>query len=238
MSKQTAVSKWHSVLSMLFKVYEDNPKFADIYQNYKKNEYEQAIEDYFKSSSASILDEEKLVKSNNPMPGLNKRANSEGTSSKSRCRNNKENSRGKKPDFKLLVNTNDEILFGKVKLPKYKNSSSLVYQDFVKLADFQSGALDKLVKKYGNRIGMTSFGVWICGKCTGLVVQDVPGRRRSSTHSKIPIHKSSADIGGIVQYKILEIIISDTSLILSRSDYCRLPLPEPIQVTVLASNER
>ncbi|CAG8753001.1 4840_t:CDS:10, partial [Dentiscutata erythropus] len=125
-------------------------------------------------------------------------ANSESASSKNRRRNNKENSRGKKPDFKLLVNTNDEILFGEVKSPKYKNLSSLVCQDFVKLANFQSGTLDELVKKYGNRIGMTSFGVLICGKCTGL---DVSGRRRSFTHSKIPIHKSGANIGGIVQCK-------------------------------------
>ncbi|CAG8829900.1 4671_t:CDS:1, partial [Racocetra persica] len=58
-SKQTAVSKWHSVLSALLKVYPDEPKFVDIYQNYIKNKYKQAIEDYFKSSSASILDEEK-----------------------------------------------------------------------------------------------------------------------------------------------------------------------------------
>lgn len=57
-SKQTAVSKWHTVLSTLLKVYEDDPKFVDIYQNYKKNKYKQAIKDYFKSS-ASILDEEK-----------------------------------------------------------------------------------------------------------------------------------------------------------------------------------
>ncbi|CAG8566990.1 16008_t:CDS:2, partial [Racocetra fulgida] len=224
----------------LLKVYPDEPKFVDIYQNYIKNKYKQAIEDYFKSSSASILDEEKdsidreLTKKtgkairnriddllpndhvNSKKPRLTESVNSsilisadskinkvdhitdlpnkrEDTfvhdmlhdllkeifrdpifelicaSSKNRRRNNKENSRGKKPDFKLLVNTNDEILFGEVKSPKYKNLSSLVCQDFVKLANFQSGTLDELVKKYGNRIGMTSFGVLICGKCTGLV---------------------------------------------------------------------
>ena len=103
------------------------------------------------------------------MSDLNKRANSESTSSKSRRCNNKENSRGKKPDFKLLVNTNDEILFGEVKPPKYKNSSLLVSKDLVKLANFQSGTLDELIKKHGNRIGMTSFGVWVYGKCSNLV---------------------------------------------------------------------
>lgn len=45
---------------MLLKVYGDDPKLADIYQNYKKNRYKQAIEDYFKSSPASVLDEEKV----------------------------------------------------------------------------------------------------------------------------------------------------------------------------------
>ncbi|RIB01066.1 hypothetical protein C2G38_1052741 [Gigaspora rosea] len=89
-------------------------------------------------------------------------ANSESASSKSRRCNNKENSRGKKPDFKLLLNTNDEILFGEVKSPKCKNSS-LIHQDLLKLANFQSGTLDELIKKYGNRIGMVSFEVWICG---------------------------------------------------------------------------
>jgi len=100
-----------------------------------------------------------------------KRANSESLASKSRRNSNKENEnlKGKKPDFKLLVNTNDEILFGEVKPPKYKNSSLLVSQDLVKLANFQSGTLDELVKKYGNRIGMTSFGVWVYGKCSNLV---------------------------------------------------------------------
>ncbi|CAG8687320.1 15790_t:CDS:2 [Gigaspora margarita] len=135
---------------------------------------------------------------------------------KSRHCNNKKNLQNKKPDFKLLVNTNDEILFS---------------------------TLDELVKKYRNRIGMTSFGVWICGKCPSLVVQDISGRRRSSTHSKIPIYKSNTDFGGIVQFKnsvskVLEVITSDTLSILSCSDCCRLPPSEPIQITVVASNEK
>ncbi|CAG8569340.1 5525_t:CDS:2, partial [Scutellospora calospora] len=100
-----------------------------------------------------------LVKSYNLMPSLNKKANGESTSSKRRRCNNKENSRSKKPDFKLLVNMNNEILFGEVKSLKYKNSSSLVCQNLVKLANFQFSTLDKLVKKYRNRIRMTSFGV-------------------------------------------------------------------------------
>ena len=36
-------------------------------------------------------------------------------------------------------------------------SSLLVNKDLVKLSNFQAGALDELVKKYGNKIGLTSL---------------------------------------------------------------------------------
>ncbi|CAG8622488.1 10401_t:CDS:10, partial [Paraglomus brasilianum] len=72
----------------------------------------------------------------------------------------KENFRGENPDFKIMTNTKEEILFGEVKT---KDSSLLVNKDLVKLSNFQAGALDELVKKYGNKIGLTSFGIWICG---------------------------------------------------------------------------
>jgi len=60
-----------------------------------------------------------------------------------------------------MTNTKEEILFGEVKT---KDSSLLVNKDLVKLSNFQAGALDELVKKYRNKIGLTSFGIWICGK--------------------------------------------------------------------------
>ena len=61
----------------------------------------------------------------------------------------------------------DEIIFGEVK-PK-DSSSILVKKDLVKLANFQVDALNELIKKYGNKPGMISFGIWVCGKCeTGL----------------------------------------------------------------------
>ena len=66
--------------------------------------------------------------------------------------------KGNKPDFKISTNTKDEILFGEVK-PR-DSSSVLVKKDLVKLAEFQAGTLDELIKKYG----MISFGIWICGK--------------------------------------------------------------------------
>lgn len=97
-----------------------------------------------------------------------KRANGESSSSKSRRSSNKENARGKKPDLKLLTNTKDKILFGEVK-PPCKNSSLLVNKDLVKLANFQAGALDELIAKYGNRIGMATYGIWVCGKFLGLI---------------------------------------------------------------------
>ncbi|CAG8662624.1 12165_t:CDS:10 [Funneliformis mosseae] len=179
--------------------------------------------------------------------------NSESTSSKSRRCNNKENSRGKKPDFKLSVNTNDEILFGEVKPPKYKNSSLLlVSQDLVKLANFQSGTLDELVKKYGNRIGMTSFGVWVYGVQIHIYQMDldydglyrmyliadiVIPTQKSQFISLMPILETFYNVKDSVS-KVLEVITSNTSPLPSRSDYCRLspPSPEPIKVTVVGGN--
>ncbi|RGB26966.1 hypothetical protein C1646_674371 [Rhizophagus diaphanus] len=92
-----------------------------------------------------------------------KRANTESPASKSRRNSNKENEnlKGKKPDFKLVMNVVDEILFGEVKPPKSKNSTLLLNKDLVKLANFQSGSL---TDKYGNRTGLASFGIWICGE--------------------------------------------------------------------------
>jgi hypothetical protein len=58
--KKIAVSRWYSVLSAILKVYSDNPKLVNIYKNYKDNGYKQAIEDYFKSTPASVLDNEKV----------------------------------------------------------------------------------------------------------------------------------------------------------------------------------
>ncbi|CAG8646701.1 7893_t:CDS:2 [Rhizophagus irregularis] len=52
--------------------------------------------------------------------------------------NTLENLQSKKPNFKLLINTNDKILFGVVKSPKYKNSSLLACQNLIKLVNFQS----------------------------------------------------------------------------------------------------
>jgi hypothetical protein len=63
----------------------------------------------------------------------------------------------------LLTNTKDEVLFGEVK-PPYKNSSLSVNKDLVKLANFQAGALDELIMKYGNRTGMATYGIWVCGR--------------------------------------------------------------------------
>ncbi|CAG8470260.1 7968_t:CDS:10 [Funneliformis caledonium] len=174
-------------------------------------------------------------------------ANSESTSSKSRRCINKENSRGKKPDFKLLTNTNDEILFGEVKPPKCKNSSLLVCQDLIKLANFQSGTLDELIKKYGNRIGMASFGVWICGAQIHIYKMDLEydGLYRMYLVADVAIPTQKSQFIILVSLlealytikdsvsNVLEIITSNTSPSQSRSDYCRLPPPEPVKITIV-----
>ncbi|CAG8617783.1 5507_t:CDS:10, partial [Racocetra persica] len=157
-------------------------------------------------------------------------ANSESASSKNRRRNNKENSRGKKPDFKLLVNTNDEILFGEVKSPKYKNLSSLVCQDFVKLANFQSGVQIRIYQMDLEYDGLYRMY---------LVADVVLPTQKSQFISLVPILEALYNVKDSVS-KVLEVITSDTSHILSRSDYCRLPPPSPefVQVSVVISNER
>ncbi|UZO18439.1 uncharacterized protein OCT59_009752 [Rhizophagus irregularis] len=57
---------------------------------------------------------------------------------------NKENNRGEKPDFKIITNLKEEILFDEIK-PK-DSTSLLVGKDLIKLSNFQSGALDELIK--------------------------------------------------------------------------------------------
>ncbi|CAG8708150.1 10926_t:CDS:2, partial [Funneliformis caledonium] len=163
-----------------------------------------------------------------------------------------ENSQGKKPDFKLLVNTNNEILFGEVKPPKYKNSSLLVSQDLVKLATFQSGTLDELVKKYRNRIEITSFRVWIYGVQIHIYQMDldydglyrmyliadiVIPTQKSQFISLMPILETFYNVKDSVS-KVLKVITSNTSPLLFHSDYYRLspPSPEPIKVTVVKGN--
>ncbi|CAG8586902.1 9561_t:CDS:2 [Acaulospora colombiana] len=64
-------------------------------------------------------------------------ANSESSSSTS----DKENSRGKNPDFKIWTNTRDENLFGEAK--PNDSLSILINKDFVKLSDFQANPLDE-----------------------------------------------------------------------------------------------
>nr|CAG8605196.1 12253_t:CDS:10 [Entrophospora candida] len=49
------------------------------------------------------------------------------------------------------------------KPPKYENSSLLINKDFIKLTNFQVGALDKLISKNGNGDRVTMFGIWISG---------------------------------------------------------------------------
>lgn len=58
--KKIAVSRWYAVFSVILKIYSDDSKLINIYKNYKDNGYKQAIKDYFKSTSASILDNEKV----------------------------------------------------------------------------------------------------------------------------------------------------------------------------------
>ncbi|RHZ78573.1 hypothetical protein Glove_161g17 [Diversispora epigaea] len=174
-------------------------------------------------------------------------ANSESSASKSRRLNNKENVtvKGNKPDFKISTNTKDEVLFGEVK-PR-DSFSVLVKKDLVKLAEFQAGTLDELTKKYGNRIGMISFGIWICGEHIRVYEMDLnyDGIYRMILVADVCVPIEREKIVGFlpvleafynVKHRISElltVIASNTPPgSPSRSSYGRMPTPSPKPVRV------
>ncbi|CAG8608150.1 11300_t:CDS:2, partial [Diversispora eburnea] len=174
-------------------------------------------------------------------------ANSESSSSKNRRSSNKENDtvKGNKPDFKILTNTRDEILFGEVK-PR-DSSSVLAKKDLVKLAEFQAGTLDELIKKYGNRIGMISFGIWVCGMNVHIYEMDlnydgiyrmilvanvsVPTEREKIINL-VPVLEAFYNIKHRIS-EVLTVIASNTPPSSpSRSSYGRMPTPSPKLVKI------
>ncbi|KAF0562281.1 hypothetical protein F8M41_000057 [Gigaspora margarita] len=147
--------------------------------------------------------------------------------------NYKENYRGEKPDFKVVTNTKEEILFGEVKT---KDSHSLlINKDLIKLSNFQSGALNELIKKYGNKIGLASFGIWVSGPRIQIYEMDlnydgmyrmflmanvVTPMERAQFLSLIPVLEALYNIKDRIS-KVLEVIVSDTpasSLVLLTSE--------------------
>ncbi|CAG8489095.1 3403_t:CDS:2 [Diversispora eburnea] len=180
-------------------------------------------------------------------------ANSESSSSKIRHSSNKENDivKGNKPDFKILTNNKDEILFSEVKT---KDSSSiLVKKDFIKLAEFQAGTLDELITKYGNKIGTISFGIWVCGAHVRIYEMDLnyDGVYRMILVTNVSFPTEREKIINLVPfleafYNIKVNRISEVSTVIaspnspSRSTYGRMPIPSPnlvkIAITGLRSN--
>lgn len=62
---------------------------------------------------------------------------------------NKENNRGEKPDFKVITTTKRKSFLERLKqMILHHYSSLLVKKDLIKLSNFQSGALDELIKIY------------------------------------------------------------------------------------------
>ncbi|CAG8630018.1 3427_t:CDS:10, partial [Paraglomus occultum] len=180
-------------------------------------------------------------------------ANSESSSSKNRRSSNKENDtvKGNKPDFKILTNTRDEILFGEVK-PR-DSSSVLVKKDLVKLAEFQAGTLDELIKKYGNRIGIISFGIWVCGMNVHIYEMDLnyDGIYRMILVANVSVPTEREKIINLVP--VLEAFynikhrISEVSTVIasntppsspSRSSYGRMPTPSPKLVKIAIAAEK
>ncbi|CAG8437745.1 1702_t:CDS:2 [Acaulospora colombiana] len=173
-------------------------------------------------------------------------ANSESLVSKNRRSNSsdKENYRGEKPDFKVITSTKEEILFGEVKT---KDSRSLlINKDLVKLSNFQSGALDELIKKYGNKIGLASFGIWVSGPRIRIYEMDlnydgmyrmflmanvVTPMERAQFLSLIPVLEALYYIKDRIS-EVLEVIVSDTPASSPRSTYVRMPTPPPKLVKI------
>lgn len=61
-------------------------------------------------------------------------------------RRNDENLHGRRPNFRVLFDKENEITFGEVKLPSVPNS--IVNQALIKLAEFMKGSLDSLHKQF------------------------------------------------------------------------------------------
>ncbi|CAG8664375.1 12220_t:CDS:10, partial [Funneliformis mosseae] len=174
-------------------------------------------------------------------------ANSESSVSKNRrssSSSDKENFRGKKPDFKILTNTRDEILFGEAK-PK-DSSSILINKDFVKLSNFQANALDELVKRYGNRIGLVSFGIWVCGARIRVYEMDInydgiyrmfltanvfTPTEQGQFLSLVPVLETLYNVKDHIS-ETLEVIASSTPPSPSRSTYCRMSISSPKSVKI------
>ncbi|GBB87472.1 hypothetical protein RclHR1_13960002 [Rhizophagus clarus] len=98
-------------------------------------------------------------------------ANGESNSSKERRKSN-DHKHGRKPDFRVLFDKENEITFGEIKPPSASNN--MVNQALIKLAEFMKGSLDSLHKKYGYSQASETFGIIIGGSCIKLFSMDIP----------------------------------------------------------------
>ncbi|GES73741.1 hypothetical protein GLOIN_2v1528288 [Rhizophagus clarus] len=97
-------------------------------------------------------------------------------------------------------------------------------RDLVKLANFQAGALDDLIMKYGNRTGMATYGIWVCGTTIRIYNMDLEydGIYRMFLISEVIIPTEQAQFISLVPVlesffnvknhisEVLKIIASDT----------------------------
>ncbi|CAB4422775.1 unnamed protein product [Rhizophagus irregularis] len=120
-------------------------------------------------------------------------------------------------------------------------------KDYIKLADFQAGTLDELIKKYGNKTGMASFGIWVCGARIRIYEMDlnydgiyrmfmvanvVIPTERAQFISLVPVLEAFSNIKHRI-YEVLTVFVSNTpSNSPSRSTYGRMPIPSPKSVKV------
>lgn len=88
------------------------------------------------------------------------RANGESSSSRER-RKIDDKKHGRKPDFRVLFEGKNEIIFGEVKPPRTANS--VINHALIKLGEFMKGSLDSLHNRFGYSSHSVTFGIIIKG---------------------------------------------------------------------------
>ncbi|POG69399.1 hypothetical protein GLOIN_2v1480046 [Rhizophagus irregularis DAOM 181602=DAOM 197198] len=111
--------------------------------------------------------------------------------------------------------------------------SVLELYDSIKLADFQAGTLDELIKKHGNKIGGTPFSIWICDASIRIYKINYDGIYRFLV-ANVVIPTEQAQFIEALKHRISEVLTVIASNTPSRSTYGRMPTSSPklIKVTI------
>ncbi|CAB4440066.1 unnamed protein product [Rhizophagus irregularis] len=95
-------------------------------------------------------------------------------------------------------------------------------KDSIKLADFQAGTLDELIKKHGNKIGVTPFSIWICDASIRIYKINYDGIYRFLV-ANVVIPTEQAQFIEALKHRIPEVLTVIASNTPSRSTYVGCP---------------